>query len=55
MLSNQKGLSALIYLDNAATTKPCEAAKAGVMKGLEVFGMGHGYVCYFKTLNMLMR
>jgi cysteine desulfurase len=38
MLSNQKGLKVLIYLDNAATTKPCEAAKAGVMKGLEVFG-----------------
>ena len=31
-------MSVLIYLDNAATTKPCDAAKAGVMKGLEVFG-----------------
>ena len=28
----------MIYLDNAATTKPCDAAKAGVLKGLEVFG-----------------
>ena len=28
----------MIYLDNAATTKPCDEAKAAVMKGLEVFG-----------------
>ena len=28
----------MIYLDNAATTRPCEAAVKGVMKGLEVFG-----------------
>lgn len=28
----------MIYLDNAATTKPCEAAKAAVLQGLEVFG-----------------
>lgn len=28
----------MIYLDNAATTKPCDEAKAGVMKGLEAFG-----------------
>ena len=27
----------MIYLDNAATTKPCDEAKAAVMKGLEVF------------------
>ena len=33
-----KGLSVLIYLDNAATTKPCDAAVQGVLKGLEVFG-----------------
>ncbi len=33
-----KGLSVLIYLDNAATTKPCDAAIQGVLKGLEVFG-----------------
>ena len=24
----------MIYLDNAATTKPCDEAKAAVMKGL---------------------
>ncbi|WP_295129417.1 cysteine desulfurase family protein [Ruminococcus sp.] len=28
----------MIYLDNAATTRPSDAAKAGVMKGLDVFG-----------------
>lgn len=28
----------MIYLDNAATTKPCDEAKTAVMKGLEVFG-----------------
>ncbi|MBQ8107457.1 MAG: cysteine desulfurase [Ruminococcus sp.] len=28
----------MIYLDNAATTQPCEAARAAVMKGLESFG-----------------
>ena len=28
----------MIYLDNAATTKPCDAAIAGVSKGLETFG-----------------
>lgn len=28
----------MIYLDNAATTKPCDAAVAGVMRGLETFG-----------------
>lgn len=28
----------MIYLDNAATTKPCEAAIAGVVKGLTTFG-----------------
>ena len=33
-----KGLSVLIYLDNAATTKPCDAAVQGILKGLEVFG-----------------
>ncbi len=28
----------MIYLDNAATTKPCKAAADAVMKGLECFG-----------------
>ena len=28
----------MIYLDNAATTKPCRAAKDAVLKGLEQFG-----------------
>ncbi len=28
----------MIYLDNAATTRPCDEAKAGVVKGLETFG-----------------
>lgn len=28
----------MIYLDNAATTKPCEAAVKGVVRGLETFG-----------------
>ena len=28
----------MIYLDNAATTKPCDEAKPAVMKGWEVFG-----------------
>ena len=28
----------MIYLDNAATTKPCESAVRGVVKGLELFG-----------------
>lgn len=28
----------MIYLDNAATTKPCEKAKQAVLKGLECFG-----------------
>lgn len=38
MLPLRKDLKSLIYLDNAATTKPCDEAKKGVMKGLECFG-----------------
>ena len=33
-----KGSEILVYLDNAATTKPCEQACEAVMKGLETFG-----------------
>lgn len=33
-----KGLNDLIYLDNAATTKPCKEAEQAVLKGLETFG-----------------
>lgn len=33
-----KGMNDLIYLDNAATTKPCEEAVQAVVRGLEVFG-----------------
>ncbi|MGN0595425.1 MAG: cysteine desulfurase family protein [Hominimerdicola sp.] len=33
-----KGNDVLIYLDNAATTKPCAEACQAVMKGLECFG-----------------
>lgn len=33
-----KGIDIVIYLDNAATTKPCRQAVDAVMKGLENFG-----------------
>jgi cysteine desulfurase len=33
-----KGMDNVIYLDNAATTKPCKEAAEAVMKGLECFG-----------------
>lgn len=34
----KKGMDFVIYLDNAATTKPCEDACRAVMRGMELFG-----------------
>ena len=38
LASRGKGMDIVIYLDNAATTKPCRQSVEAVMKGLETFG-----------------
>jgi len=35
---NMKGMTLVIYLDNAATTKPCKEAVDAVINGLEHYG-----------------